>query len=134
MTPTVAEYMAKELITFTPDVEIISAMRTLIERGVSGAPVVDAGGRLVGVLSSKDCMRVAFDASYHQEWGGTVAEYMSAPAETIDATEDIIAASRRFLEGSYRRFPVLRNGKLVGQITRHDVLQALVDLWSTSAR
>lgn len=128
--PTVADYMSRRLVTVSPDLEIIKAMSILLENDVSGAPVVDETGRLVGVLSSKDCMRVAFNASYHQEWGGSVAEYMTAEVDTIDAATDIISASERFLSGPYRRFPVLRNGRLVGQISRRDILKALLDIWS----
>ena len=129
--PTVADYMATELVTVGPDLEIIKAMRILLERDVSGAPVVDTESQLVGILTSRDCMHVAFSASYYQEWGGTVAEYMTAPVETIDAETDVITASRRFLDSRFRRFPVLRSGRLVGQISRHDILRALVDMWST---
>lgn len=129
---TVADYMATDLVTVGPEVEIIKAMRILLENDVSGAPVVDAEGRLVGVLSSRDCMRVAFNASYHQEWGGSVAEFMSATVETIDAATDVVVASQRFMDSRYRRFPVLRNGRLIGQISRQDILRALVDMWTTN--
>jgi len=130
--PTVADYMSANLVTVGPELEIIKAMRILLENSVSGAPVVDSTGRLVGILSSRDCMRVAFTASYHQDWGGTVAEYMTTPAETIDAATDIVSASQRFVDSRYRRFPVLRNGRLVGQISRHDILRAVVDMWTTN--
>ena len=130
--PTVADYMTTEVVTLGPDLEIIRAMRILLENNVSGAPVVDRDGRLVGVLSNRDCMRVAFAASYHQDWGGTVAEYMSAPVETIEAATDVVAVSQRFVDSRYRRFPVLRNGRLVGQISRQDILRALVDMWTTN--
>ena len=106
MTNTVADYMTTKLVTVGPELEIIKAMRILLEHDVSGAPVVDSDGRLVGILSSRDCMRVAFNASYHQEWGGTVAEYMTASVETIDAATDVVAASHRFVNSRYRRFPV----------------------------
>ncbi len=131
--PTVADYMAKSLVTFGPDLEIIKAMRILLEKDVSGAPVVDAEDRVVGILTSRDCMHVAFSASYYQEWGGRVAEYMTSPVETIDSATDVVTASRRFLDSRYRRFPVLRNGRLVGLISRHDILRSLVDMWSSHA-
>jgi len=127
--PKVADYMVRDLITLTPDMEILRAMRILLDGRISGAPVVDEQGRLVGVLSKKDCLKVAFTASYHQEWGGSVAEYMTETVETLDADADIISAAKEFLDGPYRRFPVLRDGRLVGQISRHDVLKALSELW-----
>jgi CBS domain-containing protein len=127
--PKIADYMARRLVTLTPEMDIIKAIRVLLNHRFSGAPVIDADGRLVGVLSTKDCLKVAFTSSYHQEWGGSVADYMTAEVETLDADTDVIAAAKRFLEGPYRRFPVLRDGRLAGQISRNDILRALCDLW-----
>lgn len=127
--PKVADCMARELITLTPDMEINHALRILLDRRISGAPVVDAAGQLVGVLSKKDCLRAALNASYYQEWGDCVRDYMSRDVETLDAKMDIVAAAEAFLGSVYRRFPVLSEGRLVGQISRADVLRALVEQW-----
>jgi CBS domain-containing protein len=127
--PKIADYMARQLVTLTPEMDITKAIRLLLNQRFSGAPVIDADGRLVGVLSTKDCLKVAFTSSYHQEWGGSVADYMTAEVETLDADTDVIAAAKRFLAGPYRRFPVLRDGRLAGQISRNDILRALCDLW-----
>ncbi len=128
-TPTVADCMATDLVTLTADMEINKAMGVLLAEHISGAPVVDDRARLVGVLSKKDCLRVAFNASYHRDWGGTVAEYMTKDVETLHPDATLIEAIEKFLAGPYRRFPVLRDGQLVGLICRTDVLQALVDQW-----
>ncbi len=100
-----------------------------MEHQLSGAPVVDDRGNLVGVLSIKDCLKVAFSASYHQERGGSVSEFMSAEVETIESDTNIVEAAELFLNARYRRFPVVADGRLVGQISRYDVLKALMDLW-----
>jgi len=121
--------MATDLVSFTPDLGILSAVRMLLENRVSGGPVIDASGALVGVLSIKDCLRVAFSASYHKEPGGLVSEYMSADVETIDADTEIVEVAEIFLKSRYRRFPVVSEGDLVGMISRYDVLSALEDLW-----
>lgn len=121
--------MSSRLITLKPDMNIHAAMKVLLENRISGAPVVDDAGALVGVLSKKDCLKVAFSATYHKEWGGSVSEYMSREVETVDAETDIVEVAERFLKGPYRRFPVMANERLVGQISRHDVLRALDDLW-----
>lgn len=123
------DYMATRLVTLTPETDIHRAIKLLLKHRISGAPVVDADGRLVGVLSKKDCFKVAFSASYHKQWGGPVADYMTRDVETIDAETDIIAVAEMFLAGPYRRFPVMSQGRLVGQISRYDVLKALEDLW-----
>lgn len=126
---TVRDYMATNVVTFTPDTDIHRAIRVLLKRHLSGAPVLDADGRLVGMLSKKDCLRVAFSASYHGAWAGRVAEYMRTEVETVPPDMDVVAAAELFLERAYRRFPVVDGDRLVGLISRHDVLKALADLW-----
>ena len=131
--PTVADYMALDLLTFTPDVEINRAMRALLDRRLSGAPVVDRDGSLVGVLSKKDCLKAAYASAYHESWGGTVGDYMSTEVRTLDAGMTVLAAVEQFIDGPHRRFPVLRDGRLVGQLSRADLLRALVDHWHLEA-
>lgn len=128
--PTVADYMAKDLLTLFPEMEINHAMGILLEKKYSGAPVVDGAMKLVGVLSKKDCLRAALNASYHQDWGGSVADHMSTDVETLDGDLDIVQAVEWLLKSNYRRFPVMRDGRLVGQISRADMLRAMAEQWS----
>ena len=127
------DYMTRHLITLTPDMEVMHAVGIFVERQISGAPVLDATGNLVGMLSEKDCMRVALSAKYYGEWGGRVAEYMHAPVATIDADMPIVEVAQLFAEREYRRYPVLEDARLVGQISRSDVLRALQQLAGTTA-
>ena len=128
-TPRVSDYMAERLSTLRPDMDIIKAMHVLLDGAISGAPVVDEKGRLVGLLTKKDCLKVAFNASYHQEWGGPVADFMTREVVTIDADTDIVSAAKKFLDGPYRLFPVLKDDRLAGMISRHDILKALSEQW-----
>lgn len=128
--PKVADYMATRLVTLRPEMEINKAMKILLDQRLSGACVVDAGGRLVGVLSKKDCLKAALNTHYHQEWGGSVADSMSTAIETLDADLDLVQAAEQFLASHFRRFPVLRDGRLVGQISRSDVLRGLIANWN----
>lgn len=125
----IGDYMVTDLITLTADMEIIKAMTILLDKKISGAPVVDGKGDLIGVLSKKDCLRAALNASYHQDWGGTVADYMSVKVDTLDVDTDLVQAAEHFLSSSYRRFPVLSDGRLAGQISRADLLRALSANW-----
>lgn len=127
MTRVIADIMATELVTFSPETIIHKAIQVLLDKRLSGAPVVDDTGGLVGVLSKKDCLRIALSTSYHQDWGGTVREYMAPGVVTLDAATDLVAAANFFLESNYRRFPVVHQGKLVGQVSRADVLRALIE-------
>ncbi len=127
--PMARDYMSKDLVTFTPGTDIHRAIRVLLEKRISGAPVVDERGGLIGILSKKDCLRVAFSASYHKELGGPVSEYMSRDVQTVEAGADIVEVAEKFVKGPYRRFPVMDNGRLVGQLSRHDILKAIEQLW-----
>ena len=127
MTRVISDIMATELVTFSPDTIIHKAIQVLLDKRLSGAPVVDATNQLIGVLSKKDCLKVTLSSSYHQDWGGTVRDYMSADVTTIDADMDLVSAAELFLNSNFRRFPVLHDGQLVGQISRHDVLRSLIE-------
>jgi len=127
--PTIDGYMAREIVSFAPDTDIHKAIKVLIDKRISGAPVVDAAGNLVGILSKKDCLKVAFAASYHQDLGGRVADYMSTEVETVDSGAGVIGVAERFLGCSYRRFPVVAGGRMVGLISRHDILRAIEEMW-----
>ncbi len=127
--PAICDYMATKLLTLPPDMEINEAMVMLLEERFSGAPVVNATGKLIGVLSKKDCFRAALHASYHEKPGGVVADYMSRNVQTLDADMELFKAAEAFLESPFRRFPIMREGRLVGQISRADLLRALVEQW-----
>jgi CBS domain-containing protein len=125
----VKDYMSASLVTFTPEMEVLNAIHKLLQNSISGAPVVDEHGNLVGILSEKDCLKVALHAGYHEVMGGRVSEYMSPNVETVEAESSIIDVAQRFIAGDFRRFPVLAENRLVGQISRRDVLRALESLW-----
>ena len=127
--PTVGDYMAKSLTTFKPEDSIHSAVKILLEKRFSGAPVIDENGQLAGLISKKDCLSVVYAGSFHKEWSGQVQDYMNTEIEFIDVGTDIIAAADRFVQSRFRRFPVMSDGKLVGLISRHDILRALNDQW-----
>lgn len=125
----VKDYMSSNIVTLTPGMDIHRAIKVLVERQISGAPVVDEQGQLVGILSERDCLKVAFSTGYHRDWGGRVAEYMHGEVQTVDAHMDIVEMAEIFLSSPYRRFPVVAANRLVGQISRRDVLRALEELW-----
>ncbi len=124
----VKDYMSRTLITFKPETNVLDAVHTLVENRIAGAPVVDDAGNLVGMLSEFDCMKVALQAGYHEMYGGPVRDYMSKEVETVNAEMSIVDLAQRFADKGYRRFPVTDRNRLVGQISRRDVLRALESL------
>lgn len=121
----VRDYMAANPVTVTPEMSILQAIHVLIEHRISGVPVVDLRGNLVGMLSEHDCLPIALQSSYHEELGGSVGEYMTPNVKTVDADDSIVELAELFLTTSLRRFPVMERQRLVGQISRRDVLRAL---------
>jgi len=134
MTTSIEQHMTTELISFSPEDDILHAMRVLLDKKISGAPVLDESEKLIGILSMKDCMEIVYNTAYHQDWGGKVEQYMSREVEHIEADTSILTAAEKFLNSNFRRFPVLRNGQLVGQISRHDILRALDQLYIQSTQ
>jgi len=123
----VSSIMTTQLVTFSPSTNIHQAIKTLLDKRLSGAPVVNEQGELVGVLSKKDCLKIVVSTSYYQDWGGNVDEFMSSDVSVIDADTDLVNAAEIFLKNHFRRFPVMRDGKLVGQVSRCDLLGALIE-------
>lgn len=122
------DFMVTNLVTLRPEMDIMEAIRLLVDHRISGAPVIDQLGNLVGILSEKDCLTVALEAGYHDEWGGQVKEYMNPDISTIDADTSILDVANYFINAPYRRYPVMQENRLVGQISRRDVLKALQSL------
>jgi CBS domain-containing protein len=119
------DYMTRDLVTVKPDTEITQAVSLMIERDVSGVLVVDDANSLLGILTERDCLAIASTAGYYDEWGGPVADFMSAPVETALAAENLIDIAVRMTNSPYRRYPVMEEGVLVGLISRRDVMRAL---------
>jgi len=121
----VRDYMTSDLVTFTADMDLFRAIDRLLVNQISGAPVLDERGNLVGLLSEGDCLKGILAGSYFEEVGGTVASVMTVVVETIDADADIVKAAEHFIRMRRRRLPVIDEGRLVGQISRRDILRAM---------
>lgn len=125
----VRDYMATNLVTFKRDTEVLTAIHQLLKHRISGAPVVDEDGGLIGMLSEKDCLKVAVLAGAEGVSAGLVGDYMSKVPATVDADEPLLDVANRFIDAPFKRFPVTDHGRLVGQISRADVLRAIDELY-----
>ena len=124
----VADYMAQQLITLSPDTTIDQAIKTLLTHRVSGAPVVQ-DGELVGVFSESDCLEDILQSGYYEMSSGLVGDVMTPRPQTIHVDDSILSAAEIFHRDHRRRLPVVDDqGCLVGQISRRDVLRALDSL------
>ncbi len=125
MLPRVSEYMDIEVATLKPDDEIMHAVKFLLEQRVTGAPVVDEAERVVGIVTEKDCLRLLAEGRDGDVPQGTVADFMTRDVTTIPPRMNIYFVAGMFLNDVVRRFPVVEDGRLVGAITRFDILRAI---------
>jgi len=121
----VRDYMMRDVVTVGPDTEITRVVSMLIEHDISGIVVVRDGDAVAGMVTERDCIGTATQSGYFDQLGGPVAEYMSAPVDTVGPDENLVDVAVRFTRSRYRRFPVVEAGRLVGIIARRDVLRAL---------
>ena len=122
----VEDYMTRKLITFHPDQPMEQVIKTLITKGISGGPVVDDHHRLVGVISEGDCLKEVVRGKYNNTptHSGRVADHMTRDVYTIRPEMNIFEVANMFLDVKLRRFPVVKDGKLLGQISQRDVMRA----------
>ena len=124
----VSDYMTDYVLTFTPDTDLFKAIGTMLEHKISGAPVVDAEGAIVGMLSEWDCLKRILHGSYYEEVGGKVGDYMQNEFFAIAPNDDIVDVAEDMTKKGWRRsMPVLDNGKLVGILSCPDILKVIYD-------
>ncbi len=131
----VSDYMTTKLITFKPEQSIEDVIMLLIKHKISGGPVVNDQMELIGIISEGDCMKQISESRYYNmpmNSDHTVEKAMVRNVETIDGNMNIFDAANKFVEAKRRRFPIVENGKLIGQISQKDVLKAALSLKGNS--
>lgn len=127
--PTARELMTTRLVHLAPDMSAIDAADLLLRHGISGAPVVDPEGHLLGLLSEFDCLRAVAASEYqmdsHDE-AQTVADLMTRNCHTIPPDLDLFGVAHAFVSLGVRRLPVVSRDELLGQVSRRDALRAAV--------
>lgn len=123
---TVREHMDTHVPTVNQDMPILDAARFLIRHRVTGAPVVDNDGNLIGILTELDCLHLLTTEGGDAARRGPVSQYMTAEVVTIPPDMAISYAAGLFLRSTFRRLIVVEDGKVVGAITRFDILRFMV--------
>jgi len=141
----VEDFMTRRVISVAPDASVLDAARLMLEHKISGLPVVDAAGHVVGMVSEHDLLRRRenHEAGRRPHWlqlfseragsAGEMAEFqtrkinevMTPDPVTVSATSTLREASRLIEDRGVKRLPVVQNGKLVGIIARADLVRAL---------
>jgi CBS domain-containing protein len=132
----IQKYMVplNHMVTFKPDQNINEAIAIILEKRISGAPVLDENRHLVGNLSEKDCLRIVVDQAYHNlpVEDRKVSDYMSTKVFTFSPKTNVVEAAIEFLNSPIRRYAVVENGALIGEISRREILRAAQDIKSTT--
>jgi CBS domain-containing protein len=127
--PVVArDIMVTRLVTLTPRMDAHQAIGLLLKHRISGAPVIDDQRNYLGVFSEKGSMSMLLEAAYDGLPTSEIEPYLDCDAMTIHEDVDLLSIAQIFRETGHRRLPVLRDGKLVGQVSRRDVLRAAHDM------
>ena len=126
----VSDYMTRNLIVFNPKQSVLEVMDQLIKHRISGGPVVNENHELVGIISEGDCIKQISESRYYNQpmENINVEEHMVTNVDTISGDMNIFDAAEKFLQSKRRRFPIIEDGKLVGQISQKDVLKAALQL------
>jgi CBS domain-containing protein len=132
----IMKYMVplNRMITFRPGQSIHEAIAIILEKKISGAPVLDEHGHLVGNLSEKDCLRIIVD-QLHRDLpveDRKVSDYMSTKVFTFSPSTNVVQAAIEFLNSPIRRYAVVDKGSLIGEISRREILRAAQNIKSTT--
>ena len=131
----ITEIMARPVITVGPETTVKEAARMLVERGISALPVVDARGALLGIVSEADLMSMQTRPDPRSQatplrpsagsTPGSVADVMTREVLTLPAGSEVSQAARAMLEAGVKRMPVMRGKRLVGIVSRRDLMRVI---------
>ncbi|MEM6471391.1 MAG: CBS domain-containing protein [Planctomycetota bacterium] len=130
MTPNTCarDMMVSNLITLSPEMEVLDALDVLLRHRISGAPVVDPSRQFLGIFSEKSCIRFVVDAAYEGLPAGALMSFVDTDPPTISPDTDLLSIAQKFLDASCRRLPVISDtGRMLGQISRRDVMREVRD-------
>ena len=124
--PLVGHFMDKFVDTLSPETDIREAVDFMLEKRVTGVPAANSRKQLVGILTEYRLPQLlTLGDSQHEAPMGKVKDFMTSDVQTIPSNMDIYYAAGLFVSAKFRRFPVVDNGRIVGAITRFDILRAV---------
>ncbi len=125
----VKDYMATNIMVLTPSTPVTEAIMKLVTNRITSAPVLDNHGKVVGIFSEQEGMKVALEMAYNQDLGGgLVSDFMSTKIQTLEANSGFVELAGKLAESEQRSYLVMDDVDLVGIISRHDVLRAVVSI------
>lgn len=116
--------MQDKVIYVKADTPIYDAIETLVEHNITGLPVVNDDMTIAGIISEKDVLSLISDI---KDNSATVADFMKTDVIAFDEQDDVIAVCECLLNNPFRRVPITANEKLVGVISRKDLIKYIIE-------
>lgn len=124
--PKIKQFMDQVVPVLKPGMRVTEAVDFLLRHRVTGAPVVDRKGKIIGVITETDLLKIISEGvGGEPPTDAKVADFMTTEVVTVGPETDIYFVAGVFLANRFRRLPVVDNGKLVGAITRFDMLRVI---------
>jgi CBS domain-containing protein len=124
----VRDHMLSKRHAITDQTTLTDAVRILAELKLTGLPVVNAGGQVVGFLSEQDCIKQILESSYHWDEVVKVSKVMRPDVLSVAPNDSVVDVASRMLTDKPKIYPVCEDGQLLGVITRAQILRALKHL------
>jgi CBS domain-containing protein len=118
---TARDVMSTRLVTVSPEASVYEAMHLLIDRDITGVPVVGADGKVLGIVTEKDLLETV----YQDDPGGMgrVIDIMTSDLISFDEDSDLSEIAEAMIEGHFRRVPIFSGDQLSGIVTRRDIIR-----------
>lgn len=123
----VRDYMQQAPLAFSADTNLLQVVDQLLAAKATGAPVIDAGKRVIGFISEQDCIKEILQGAFYCEDPPQAASVMSTEVLSFTPETSIVEVAQVMIAKHPKNYPVVSDGLLVGLITRKDVLTALLD-------
>ncbi|MBN1806974.1 MAG: CBS domain-containing protein [Sedimentisphaerales bacterium] len=124
----VKDIMTKKVVCIKKDTPVVDAIRLMSEKNITGIPVVEDDMTLLGIISEQDVLRLFH--TFEDEKDRVVSDFMTQPAVHFEESESLLDVCQCLMDNSIRRVPVTSDGKVVGVISRSDMLKCILDLWN----
>lgn len=123
----VTDYMDHDPHAVFASTSIKEAVSTMLKEGVIGVPVIDENKQLIGYLSEQDCVKDMLNDAFYSEEPGPVSNVMQKEVLSVNPETSIVEIAQTIMTNRPKNYPVVTDGKLVGLISRSDVLRALLE-------
>lgn len=123
--PIVREIMVEANYSILPTMSAFDAVDTIATKKMTGIPVIDEEDRLVGFLTEKDCLRLQVVSHQYNMTGRTVKDIMSAINDALRPDQDVLSASMVFLSCNFATLPVIEGDRLVGSLSRKNIVVSI---------